>query len=50
MLPMSFLAAQLLANGCSYEEAEEGRERDVSLEDEQEAMALVLALCRPGFC
>ena len=49
MLPMSFLAGRLLVNGCNYEEeAEEGLERDISMEDEQEGAALLLALVCPS--
>ena len=50
MLPMSFLAARQLANGCEYEgEAEEGIEGDISAEDEEEALGVVLALCSYRF-
>ena len=46
MLPMSFFAARQLVNGCNYEgEAEEGMEQNVSVEDEEEALGVVLALC-----
>ena len=46
MLPMSFLAARQLVNGCNYEgEAEEDVNRDISVEDEEEALGVVLALC-----